>query len=170
MPKNTGKHKANRFNIPKPLNPPKTPERLPFDEKVLNQSITFSFALFDRKNKLFNLGGTDDDGTVGGKWFIGLLDCLKKVSGKTIQELKLPPFRLHPVNWKNANLQCPFSPDEDWWQFRLNKSGGRVIGLLIDKVFYVVWLDPHHNLTDSEGYGGKKNFRQPLSEYEENST
>lgn len=30
----------------------------------------------------------------------------------------------------------------------------------------VVWLDPHHNLTDSEGYGGKVWFKRPVSEAE----
>ena len=89
------------------------------------------------------------------------MDCFKNVSGKTIQELKSRPFCLHPINWKTANATCPFSPEIEWWQFRINKSHGRVIGMLINQTFYVVWLDAYHNLTNSEGYGGIKTFKQP---------
>ena len=30
----------------------------------------------------------------------------------------------------------------------------------------MVWLDPHHNLTDSEGYGTATKYYTPKSEYE----
>lgn len=162
MAKNTSKRKANKINLPQSsILPKKDVEKLPFDEKVLNQSIAFSFIFLDRKHELFNLGGNNEDKTVGGKWFLDLLDCFKNVSGKTIQELKSRPFCLHPINWKTANVNCPFSPEIEWWQFRINKSRGRVIGMLIGKIFYVVWLDAYHNLTDSEGYGGIRTFKQP---------
>ncbi len=61
------------------------------------------------------------------------------MSGKIIQELKNRPFCLHSINWKIANVNCPFSPEIEWWQFRINKSRGRVIGMLIGKIFYVVY-------------------------------
>ncbi|MCD8021451.1 MAG: hypothetical protein LUF30_00195 [Lachnospiraceae bacterium] len=38
---------------------------------------------------------------------------------------------------------------------------------MIDGVFYVVWLDPHHNLTDSEGYGTVRYYKPALSLYEQ---
>ena len=158
MAKNTGKLKATK--IPKP----KTIQRkifLPFNGSLTeHQGITFSFSSFDHSNKLFNLGGNEKDGTVGGKWFIRLFDCLKNVSGKTVVELKQKPYCLHPVNWESANVSCPLPLKQaEYWQFRVDKSHGRVIGILIDSVFYVVWLDPHHNLTDSEGYGGAVKFK-----------
>ena len=37
---------------------------------------------------------------------------------------------------------------------------------MIDGVFYIVWLDPHHNLTDSEGYGGATYHYAAKSIYE----
>ena len=43
----------------------------------------------------------------------------------------------------------------------IDKSSGRVIGVIVNNVFYVVWLDPHHNLTDSEGYGTVKKYPAP---------
>ena len=33
-------------------------------------------------------------------------------------------------------------------------------------MFYIVWFDPHHNLTDSEGYGTATKYRAPESEYD----
>jgi len=152
MPKNTNKHKAIKKLIDvKP--PPKIP--LPFGGELVKElGFSFSFSAFDRTNELFNLSGVDV------KWFIDLLDCLKSVSGKTLDELKKSTHDFHPVKWTNANAKCP-SEQGEYWQFRISKSKGRVIGLLLDNVFYVVWLDPHHNLTNSEGYGGVKKFPPP---------
>ena len=66
MAKNTNKHKANKINLPQSgILPKKDVEKLPFDEKVLNQSIAFSFIFLDRKHELFNLGGSIEDKTVG---------------------------------------------------------------------------------------------------------
>jgi hypothetical protein len=86
----------------------------------------------------------------------------------TFQQLKeSKTYDAHPVNWKSTNASRPRNSEQlEYWQFRINKSRGRVVGFLIDSVFYIVWLDPHHNLTDSEGYGGVVNFSRPRSEYE----
>ena len=101
------------------------------------------------------------------EWFLDLLDCLKEVGGKTIQEMKTSPWCLHPIDWRHANVRCPTHEQQhEYWQFRLGKSRGRIIGIKIDGLFYVVWLDAHHNLTDSEGYGVAKIYCNPLSEYE----
>ena len=167
MPKNTEKRKENKFQLPKPVKQNKIPEKLPFDQEVVARSkIFFSFLFLERKHDLFNLGGNSDDKTVGGKWFLDLLDCLKSISGKTIQEIAKKPYCLHPINWKTANVGCPFYPQAEWYPFRINKTRGRVVGFLIGGVFYVVWLDAHHNLTNSEGYGDVNQYSQPLSEYE----
>ena len=165
MTKNTNKRKAIKLPLPSP-----SPEStLPFNgEYVKDGQFTFSFSCFNRQHELFNLGGKAEDKTVGGKWFLDLLDCLKSVSGKTIQELQNSTHDLHRVNWKNTNTKCPDdSLQKEYWQFRIDKSHGRVIGILIDAVFYVVWLDPHHHLTDSEGYGGINKYKYPTSEYED---
>ncbi len=37
---------------------------------------------------------------------------------------------------------------------------------LIDGISYLVWLDPHHNLTDSAGYGGLNRYPAGLSLYD----
>lgn len=38
--------------------------------------------------------------------------------------------------------------------------------MLKRNALFRVWLDPHHNLTDSEGYGTATYYKHPLSEYE----
>ena len=134
---------------------------------VAEKGFSFSFSCFDRSHKLFTLGDNTKDGTVSGKWFLDLLDCLKIVNSKTIAELKTSMYDLHPIDWTKANTQAPPSSAQcEYWQFRINKSKGRVIGFFIDDVFYIVWLDPHHNLTNSEGYRGIEQYRRPLSTYE----
>ncbi len=141
---------------------------LPFNgSAVKEKSFSFSFSCFDRAHDLFNLGDATPEGVVSGKWFIDLIDCLKSVCNQTIPELKHSMHDLHPVDWSAANTKAPEGSEQiEYWQFRINKSKGRVIGFLIDNVFYVVWLDPHHNLTNSEGYGGIKWYRAGPSLYE----
>ena len=141
---------------------------LPFNgNAVTEKSFSFSFACFDRTHELFNLGDNTAEGVVSGKWFIDLFDCFKSVNNKSIPELKVSIHDLHPVKWSTANATIPDNSEQcEYWQFRISKSKGRVIGFLIDGVFYVVWLDPHHNLTDSEGYGRINKYKAALSTYE----
>ncbi len=137
---------------------------LPFNGNVITEKqLLFSFSAFDRHHELFNLGGSNEDNTVGGIWFLKLLECFKSVSNKTITELmNRSTHNLHRVNWKSTNTNPPEGYEQlDYWQFRLNKSSGRVIGVIIDNIFYVLWLDPYHNLTDSEGYGTIKKYPEP---------
>ena len=162
MSKNTSKRRETKVKLPQ-AEFTKGKVILPFNGKIVEKrEITFSFSTFDRTHELFNLGGKEKDGTVGGEWFLRLFDCLKIVSGKTIEEMKKKPYRLHPVDWNNTNTKCPTPSEQiEYWQFRIDKSHGRVIGILIDLVFYVVWFDPYHNLTNSEGYGGVQKFPYP---------
>ncbi|MCR5661281.1 MAG: hypothetical protein K6G50_04010 [bacterium] len=125
-------------------------------------NLLFSFSMFDRQHELFNLGSNTSDGIIEAKWFIHLLDCLKEASRKSIQELKNGTYDLHPVKWEQANTKQPDNLQQyNFWQFRINKSRGRVIGALIEGVFYIVWLDCHHNLTNSEGYGKARKYPPP---------
>jgi hypothetical protein len=57
-----------------------------------------------------------------------------------------------PDGFKTLNEQLK---DKEAWQFEITKSEhGRVHGILIDAVFYIVWVDPCHNLYKTgRGYG-----------------
>ena len=140
---------------------------LPYNGSALTEKrFAFSFACFDRVHPYFNLGddGTPD-GAVSGKWFLDLLDCLKSVSNHTISELRSSIHDLHPIDWSKTNARPHGFDYLEYWQFRISKSKGRVIGFKIENTFYVVWLDPHHNLTDSEGYEKAKKRRPPSGNY-----
>lgn len=166
------KDRQTKFNLPGPKCTEVKTEIFPHNgAKAVQNSLTFSFACFDREHALFNLGGDAEDKTVGGAWFIDLLDCLKSVSNKKIPEIKTSLHDLHPINWSKTNTSAPDGDiQHEYWQFRISKSKGRVIGFIVwgkeHSVFYVVWLDPHHNLIDSEGYGGIDWYSRPMSEYE----
>lgn len=161
---------TNSLNIP----PAKTTEAsaslLPYNGNAANEkTMTFSFACFDRSHKLFNLGDNTSDGVISGKWFLDLLECLKCVSNQEISSLKHSTFDLHPIDWHKTNISAPPEADQyEYWQLRVNKSRGRIIGIKIRGLFYIVWFDPHHNLTNSEGYGTLTKYRAPESEYESN--
>ena len=166
------KDRQTKFKLPIPKCTEVKTEVFPHNgAKAEQNSLTFSFACFDRNHDLFNLGGDAEDKTVGGAWFLDLLDCLKSVSNKKIPEIRTSLHDLHPIDWSKTNASAPDGDEQhEYWQFRINKSKGRVIGFIVNviehSVFYVVWLDPHHNLTDSEGYGGKVWFKRPVSEAE----
>ena len=133
---------------------------LPFNGNAVSEkSLSFSFSCFDRSEPLFNLGSGDSEGVVSGGWFVDLFDCLKNVSNTSIPDLQIS---------MHTNVHQPANSEQcEYWQFRVNKSKGRVIGILIDRVFYLVWLDPHHNLTNCGGYEGAKKYNPPQSKYEQ---
>lgn len=141
-------------------------------EKVITKDklkITFSFDFLDRHHELFNMGDNKNNPlkTENG-WFLELFDCLNNISKLTRHELgQHKTYDLHPVSWKGANVNCPSDKEQyEWWQFRISKSKGRVIGIFIENCFHIVWLDRYHNLTNSEGYGKEQYYSVPLSLYE----
>lgn len=142
-----------------------------FDKINLKDSkkIIFSFDFLDRHNELFNMGDNKNNplSTENG-WFLDLLDCLNSVSKLSKTEfLNNTTYDPHPVNWERANVKCPLNNEQyEWWQFRISKSKGRIIGIFIENCFHIYWLDRHHNLTNSEGYGKEKMFNIPLSIFE----
>lgn len=157
-----------KSKIPKPnLSNVSTPKFPHNDISNMPDHLVFSFSFFDRSHELFNLGQNQKGDAVSNIWFIDLLDCLKDVSNMTIMEMRQSMHQLHPVSWKNANISPPNNSEQyEYWQFRINKSKGRIIGIKIGNIFYVVWLDPHHHLIDSDGYGKAAYYEQPLSSYE----
>lgn len=171
MEKNTKSRKT--INLPEieacSAPSPKLPA-LPFNGIATTEGgFSISFACFDRFHELFNLGdSSSEDGTITGAWFLDFLDCLKEVTNKKYYELKHTMHKLHPVDWKNANTKRPACSEQiEFDQFRISKSKGRVVGFYTQNVFYIVWLDPHHNLSDSEGYGTVTYYSTPQSEYDQ---
>lgn len=158
----------NGINLPPVSIPTTNITTLPFNQSLIKgKSFSFSFACFERCHPLFNLGDSSPEGTLTGNWYIDLLDCFRSINHMTIQEAKVSTHDLHPVDWDSANVAKPAgSEQQEYWQFRISKSKGRIIGILIDSIFFVVWLDPHHNLVDSPGYGKAVYYHAPMSSFE----
>ena len=167
MAKSTALRKTTNLKLPTPNIPIGIP-KLPHNGQIVTDEVlTFSFTSFDREHQLFNLGSGNKREPVKSSWFLDLLDCLKIVSSYTIPQFRCSKYQLHPVDWNNTNAKPPINQEQhEYWQFRINKSKGRVIGIILSGIFYIVWLDPHHNLTDSEGYGKAVYYPRPKSEYE----
>lgn len=127
-------------------------------------TITFHFDLLDLTHEYFNLGGPCNN------WFYKMFRFLSLISKEITPErlhsgeFSKPPLRFHPHKqgetsaWPDivgVGEQGSFS------QFRFGKSDGGIHGILIDNVFHVIWIDPHHNMYPDEKYGGIKRFTQP---------
>ena len=84
------------------------------------------------------------------------LERLREVSSWTIDDFrtkKTKSLRNHTHDWENTTEPNGYThlsqqlQECEPWQFCLTANAyGRVHGLLIDEVFYIVWLDVNHAL------------------------
>ena len=84
-----------------------------------------------------------------------LLDRLKQISSMKMSEFRQAgkALRSHPHDWSKTSEPSGYAhlsaqlQDCQPWQFSLARQElGRVHGILIDDVFYVVWFDPEHKM------------------------
>ncbi|OYV36500.1 MAG: hypothetical protein B7Z83_06025 [Thiomonas sp. 20-64-5] len=84
-----------------------------------------------------------------------MLDRLKHISNMKMSEFRQAgkTLRSHPHDWGKTSEPNGYAhlseqlQDCQTWQFSLARDElGRVHGILIDDVFYVVWLDPEHRM------------------------
>lgn len=128
------------------------------------EKIIFSFRFLDFSNPAFNLGGICE------KWYPELFNMLSNVSKLNRHELIIThekTYRCHDHDWDNLDYRFNFDDEflnqVDCRQIRISKSKGGIHGFLIGNTFYVVWIDPHHNLYPDEKYGGRKFFDPPTT-------
>lgn len=138
------------------------------------QKLSFSFAYF-KQYEHFGLGGATTH------WFGSLIDRLKDLSEKEANIIgdytQRQQYRIHTVDWGKTNI--PIQRDDldsvpkayreneadfPFWQFQLSKSTGRVAGFLDESssVFYIVLIDPKHNLQPTLDHGYKVDVTTPL--------
>lgn len=167
MVKNGKKSMGKSSWTNKSLTNNKTSQRVSLIPKDYNglPYLTFSFKYFGQQ-EYFGIGD------MNASWFANVLDRIKDLSSKTAAILDNPTdreaYRLHPIDW-NAK-SCPITTndllsvpqnikdnveDNFFWQFQLSKGKGRVVGFFDENisVFYVVLLDPKHNIQPSKDYG-----------------
>lgn len=119
------------------------------------KKVLFSFESLER-NEYFNLDGTCV------RWSSDLFDAMQEASKITMKDIhagkysgKTSPFRIH--RHEDAKPPCSISDNiqlDDLWQIRISLSKGGIHGLFVDNIFYVIWLDPQHNLYPDKNHGG----------------
>lgn len=121
-------------------------------------SITFSFEAL-KTNEYFNLNGTCQN------WTNDLIKMLKDVSSHSANDLlqnKFKTYRVH--NHKNAKPPCDIPNGielKDFYQIRISSSKGGIHGVFYENIFYIVWLDPLHNMYPDDRYGGLRKITPP---------
>jgi hypothetical protein len=114
------------------------------------KEIGFSFRYFKDDNDKFSVRGRD------ATYLQALLLRLRDLSTLTFEEIinnRSKSLRCHPIKWSDTTEPNGFGlPNEDKlvdtpYQFQISANEhGRVHGFFIENIFYIVWLDPDHNL------------------------
>ena len=117
--------------------------------KIPDDLIRFSFKYISFSDK-YPLKKNDYN------YFESLFNRLQSVSHMTTIEFrsnKDKGLRAHKHNWPDTSDPGGYTHLNDTlkqaesWQFQLSANAhGRVHGILVDDTFYVIWLDPDHNL------------------------
>ncbi|WP_431102679.1 hypothetical protein [Roseateles noduli] len=138
------------------MNTRKTPSRAQvirehLEQKLPDPCLRFSFKHLQTTPK-FGLPDLDH----AASYLRQLLDRLQAVSTLHPAEFRTSKgksLRAHRHLWSKTTEQNGFAhlppswQREEAWQFQLSANKhGRVHGILVDEVFYIVWLDPEHRL------------------------
>jgi hypothetical protein len=145
-------------------------EKSKITKKMHEGKLQFSFFHLDTDDEYFNCGGRDTP------WFMSFIDNLKNISKLNKSEFfeQRQHYDVHSIEWGKCTRSSfkiseevikQLSEDKPM-QFRISQSEGRIHGFMIENTFFVVWLDPEHNLWLIDGYGGVKQFAYPLRPYE----
>ncbi|MBB6218642.1 hypothetical protein HNQ80_004816 [Anaerosolibacter carboniphilus] len=147
-------NKVKNFPIPQ--------EEIEELKHLANKKLTFSFRFLELEHEAFNLGGTCVN------WVNDLFLMMQELSGITrnqfVNELR-DHYRSHTHDWSKVDyryrLNEEFLEQVECRQARISSSKGGIHGFIVGNRFYVVWIDPHHNLYPDERYGGLKIFKAP---------
>lgn len=119
------------------------------DFKKYDEKISFSFNFLTSRQDKFRYEEKDS------RYFIKLLERLKVYSGWSVLGVKTcrnDAMRCHPIDWPDTTESGFGIPREeeicqDKHQFNISvNEHGRFHGFFILNVFYIVWLDPDHDL------------------------
>ena len=90
-------------------------------------------------------------------YVIDMIKALQNISTMTVQEAKESgrSLRFHSIDFKGkSKLSEPtldikdptLLADENAYQFQVSQRRGRIIGFVVNNIFYIKWFDPEHNL------------------------
>jgi len=114
------------------------------------EGISFSFRYYQDDKDKFSIGGRD------ARYLASLLRRLRDLSQLISQEIinnQSKSLRCHGIVWQDTTEPNGFGlPNEAQlvnvpYQFQISANEyGRVHGFFSENIFYIVWLDPEHNL------------------------
>ena len=92
-----------------------------------------------------------------------MLEMCKDISKLTVKQLTSRTYRTYRFHsHEGANCPSPL-PDgvelKDVYQMRISTSKGGIHGVLRENCFYVIWLDPLHNMYPDDRFGGLRRVR-----------
>lgn len=150
-------------------------QRLKDLEIKVHKHLSFSFEFF-REREFFGIGDCDVH------WFSSLLVAIRNYSEKELSENKYErSARFHKIKWSQPNIPISFN-DLNWlpkndqvlvgqdeiFQLSITQGSGRIIGFIVGNTFYVVLLDPKHNMQPSIDYDFAVNHTtQSITQYDE---
>jgi hypothetical protein len=111
--------------------------------------VSFNFKQLHRKKGKFDYLSCDS------RYFQKLLERLKALSRMTKSDLVYShskALRFHRIDFRDGKVTektfgLADDVDDDAWQFQITKTRhGRVHGYFVESIFYLVWLDPKHEL------------------------
>jgi hypothetical protein len=121
--------------------------RAHLDKRIPDDLIRFSFKYIDFSDK-YPLQSKDDG------YFKSFFERLRSLSRMKVDEFRTnkdKSLRAHTHIWSQNSEPEGFNHLNDQlrqcepWQFQLSSNKhGRVHGILLDEVFYIIWLDPKH--------------------------
>lgn len=131
--------------------PPQPSQRQHVARGIPDNLLRFSFRLLQSTHKFGH-----EHVTEASSYLHHLLLRLQSLSSLRVKEFRTgkdKSLRLHRHQWgatteKRGFRDLPAEWDgHEAWQFQLTANKhGRIHGLLVDEVFYVIWLDPEHRL------------------------
>lgn len=141
-----------------------------------NKKWAFSFEFF-KQITYFGLDRSES------KWFVSFIERLKDLSQTERSAIFSDKntknfYRYHKINWYSKNIPIDKSDitwvskeyidnDDDFpfHQFQISKANGRVVGFWNENhtIFYIVLLDPLHNLQPARSYNYVVDDCYPLS-------
>lgn len=126
--------------------------------KVHDNGLKFSFEALE-KTEYFSLDGTCPN------WSADLFEMLKDVSGHTLTDMVSGEYkrkyRVHNHEKASPPSKLPEGVElKDCYQIRISTSKGGIHGVFNENVFYVIWLDPLHNMYPDDRFGGLRKTKQ----------
>lgn len=125
-------------------------ERIRPSETDGTQSVSFNFRRLKQNEGKFIYEQQE------GNYFCTLLERLKNISLMTRMEMthkNAKSLRCHHVDFTNVQVSentfgiLGEDVDQDAYQFSITSNEhGRVCGYFVEHIFFVVWLDPDHEL------------------------